>query len=152
MKWSQNIAGNILSNKLFTRNQVSFRIGACGCITLKIFPTYLEICVDTDKDSTDDGFMEICKEACVQIKKGVEVVKKQYFNNCRPFFGFYCTLESCDSHPHPARIKEHGKNFKLICTLNRSKQVRLPLAKGYQFWIIKKGMTASAYNHASVRV
>ena len=51
----------LLSNKLFMRNQVSFRIGAWGYITLKIFPTHLEIYVDTDKGSTDDDFMEICK-------------------------------------------------------------------------------------------
>ena len=135
----------LLASKVF-RNQVSFRIGVYGSITLKIFPTYLEICVDTDseEDFTDDDFMGICKETSVQIKKGVKVVTNQYFNNCRPFFGFYCTLDSCDSNPHPARIKGHGKNSKLSCTLNQSKYVRLPLAKGYQFWIIKKGMAASA--------
>ena len=135
----------LISNKIF-RNQVSLRIGVCGSITLKIFPTHLEICVDTEEDSTDNDFMEICKEACVQIKKGIEVVATQYFN-CRYFFGFYCTLNSCDSHPHPARIKGHGKNSKLICTLDQSKQIRLPSGKGYQFWIIKKGMAASACIH-----
>ena len=132
----------LLSNKIF-RNQVSFRIGVYGSITLKIFPTHLEICLDTDEDSTDDDFMKICKEACVQIKKGVKVVANQYFD-CHPCFGFYCTLDSCYSHPHPAKIKGHGKSSKLICTLDESKPVRLSSAKGYQFWIIKKGMTASA--------
>jgi hypothetical protein len=128
----------LLSNKIF-RNQVSFGIGVYGSIALKMFPTYLEICVDTEEDSTDDDFMEICKEACVQIKKGVKVVVDQFFD-CRIFFGFYCTLDSCDSHPHPAKIKGHGKNSKLICTLDKSaKHVRLPSARGYQLWIIKEG-------------
>ena len=141
----------LLSNKIF-RNQVSFRIDIYGSITLKVFPTYLEICVDTDseEDFNDDDFMGICKEACVQIKKGVEVVTNQYFD-CHPCFGFYCILNSCDSHPHPARIKGHGKNSKLICTLDHSKQIRLPSAKGYQFWITKKGMTASACMHIATR-
>jgi hypothetical protein len=135
-----------LSEKIF-RNQVSFRIGMYGVITLIIFPTHLEVRVDTEEYSTDDDFLEICKEACVQIKNGVKVVAKQYFDDCHPFFGFYCILNSCDSHPHPAKLKGHGKNSKLICTLPKAKPVRLPSAKGYQFWIIKKGIAASAYMH-----
>lgn len=124
--------------KRIFRNQVSFRIDVYG-ITLKILPTHLEICIDTEEDSTDDDFMEICKEAYVQIKKGIEVITNQDFN-CAHFVGFHCTLAGCDPHPHPAKVLWHERNSKLICSLDQSKQGHLPNAKGYDFWNIKKGM------------
>ena len=64
-------------------------------------------------------------------------LKSLYFN-CTYFFGFYCTLAECRSHPHPAEIEWHRKHpfkSKLMCTIRDSKLGgAISLPKGFQFW------------------
>ena len=116
-----------LHPKKIFRNQVSFGIEAYGDVTLKFFPTHIEISIDTD-----DIFEELngkitkdrncrlnatCTEACTKIEQCMEVVSRQ-FSNCPYFLSFYCTLKECQTHPHPAKIELRGSNpSRLKCKI-----------------------------------
>jgi GTPase SAR1 family protein len=114
-----------LRPKKIFRNQVSFGIEAYGDVTLKFFPTHIEISIDTDDDITNDELNTSCIEACTQIKQCMKVVSSQ-FSNCPYFLSFYCTLEECEAHPHPAKIEWRGSNpSRLKCKI-MDKRSRLP--------------------------
>ena len=131
---------SIIPNKIF-RNEVSFAIQAHGNITLRILPTHLEISYDSETDSTEavseEGSKEnelmkkTCEMAYIHIKKGMSTVTSQSMK-CRYFFGFYCTLDTCQAHKHPAQLEWDGKNpFKVMCKVE-NKQGNLP--KSYEIW------------------
>ena len=136
---------NIIPNKIF-KNQVSFAIQGHGIITLRILPTHLEICYESEADLTEAASAEIdskeneltiktCEMAYVQIKKGMSTVTSQC-NECDSFFGFYCTLTTCKVHKHPAELEWDGKSpFKVVCKVT-SKRGSLP--KGYEIWNLRK--------------
>ena len=114
-----------LRPKKIFRNQVSFSIEAYGDVTLKFFPTHIEISIDTDDDITKEELSTTCTEACTQIKQCMKVVSSQ-FSNCPYFLSFYCTLEECQTHPHPAKIEWRGSNpSRLKCKI-MDKRGRLP--------------------------
>ena len=128
---------NIIPNKMF-RNEVTFAIQTRGNITLRILPTHLEISYDSDstgavsEDSKEEELMKkTCEMACLQIKKGMSTVTSQCVE-CHYYFGFYCTLGTCQAHKHPAQLEWDGKNpFKVVCKVaNR----RGNLPKGYEIW------------------
>ena len=137
---------NIIPNKIF-KNQVSFAIQAHGIITLRILPTHLEICYESETDSIGEASAEVnskeneltkktCEMAYVQIKKGMSTVTSQC-KECDHFFGFYCTLTSCQAHKHPAQIEWDGKNpFQLKLCKIANKRGSLP--KGYEIWNLRK--------------
>ena len=137
---------NIIPNKIF-KNQVSFAIQAHRIITLRILPTHLEICYESETDSIGEASAEIdskeneltkktCEMAYVQIKKGMSTVTSQC-KECDYFFGFYCTLTTCQAHKHPAQIEWDGKNpFQLKLCKIASKRGSLP--KGYEIWNLRK--------------
>ena len=119
-------------NKIF-RNQVSFGIESYGDVTLKFFPTHLEIFLDSDNDITQDELSTTCTEACTQIKESMEIVSNQ-FSECPCFLGFYCTLAECQAHPHPAKIEWRGGSpSKLKCKI-MDKRGRLPTGYYHYFF------------------
>ena len=132
---------NIVPNKIF-RNEVSFAIQAHGNITLRILPTHLEISYESEADSTgavsnkeDELMKKTCEMAYLQIKKGMSTVTSQCME-CHYFFGFYCTLGTCQAHKHPAQLEWDSKNpFKVVCKIE-SKRGDLP--KGYEVWNLQK--------------
>ena len=135
-----NARWNIIPNKIF-KNQVSFAIQAHEIITLRILATHLEICceseeVDSEVDSTEIEIMKkTCETAFMQINKGMSTVTSQC-KECDYFFGFYCTLATCQAHEHPAQLEWGGKSpFKLVCKVT-SKRGNLP--KGYKVWNLQK--------------
>ena len=136
---------NIIPNKIF-KNQVLFAIQAHEIITLRILPTHLEICYESEADLIGEASAEVdskedelaiktCEMAYVQIKKGMSSVTSQC-NECNYFFSFYCTLTTCKAHKHPAQLEWDGKNpFKLVCKV-ANKRGSLP--KGYEIWNLRK--------------
>ena len=144
---------NIIPNKIF-KNQVSFAIQAHGIISLKILPTHLQICYESETDSTEEASAEVdskeneltrktCEMAYVQIKKGMSTVTSQC-KECDYFFGFYCTLTTCKTHKHPAQLEWDGKNpFKLVCKV-ANKRGSLP--KGYEIWNLQKKPKPGIFN------
>ena len=55
----------------------------------------------------------------------MKVVSSQ-FSDCPYFLSFYCTLEECQTHPHPAKIEWRGNNpSRLKCKIT-DKRGRLP--------------------------
>ena len=137
---------DIIPNKIF-KNQVSFAIQAHRIITLRILPTHLEICYESETDSIGEASAEVdskeneltkktCEMAYVQIKKGMSTVTSQC-KECDHFFGFYCTLTTCQTHKHPAQIEWDGKNpFQLRLCKVSNKRGSLP--KGYEIWNLRK--------------
>ena len=124
----------LLPNRIF-RNQVSFGIQSYGDVILKILPTHLEICIDSEADTTESELKVTCEEAYTQIKEGMKIVTSQY-KVCDYFFGFYCTRDECKPHPHPAKIEWRGHNpSKLNCNVVHK---RGSLRKGYEIWNIQK--------------
>ena len=132
---------NIVPNKIF-KNEVSFAIQAYGNITLRILPTHLEISCVSEADSTevedskeDELMKKTCEMAYLQIKKGMSTVTSQCME-CNYFFGFYCTLGTCQAHKHPAQLEWDGKNpFKVVCKV-ANKRGNLP--KSYEVWNLQK--------------
>ena len=136
---------NIIPNKIF-KNQVSFAIQAHEIITLRILPTHLEICCESETDLIGETSAEVdskeneltiktCEMAYVQIKKGMSTVTSQC-NECDYFFSFYCTLTKCQAHKHPAQIEWDGKYpFKLVCKVTNKRGI---LPKGYEIWNLRK--------------
>ena len=137
---------NIIPNKVF-KNEVSFAIQACGNIKLRILPTHLEVSYYSEADSTEEASEEDSKEdmlmkktceiAYVQIKKAMSIVTSQC-TECSHFFGFYCTLSTCQAHRHPAQLEWDGKDpFKVKCKIaNRRRRGNLP--KGCEIWNLQK--------------
>ena len=135
---------NIIPNKIF-RNEVSFAIQACGNIAMRILPTHLEISyvpeaestgVVSEEDSEEEELMKkTCEMAYMQIKKGMSTVTSQCME-CNYYFGFYCTLDTCQGHKHPAQLEWDGKDpFKIVCKV-ANKRGNLP--KGYKVWNLHK--------------
>ena len=131
---------NIIPNKIFKR-EVSFAIQAHGNITLRILPTHLEINYFSEADLTvvseeeDELMKKTCEIAYLQIKKGMSTVTSQCME-CHYFFGFYCTLGTCQAHKHPAQLEWDGKNpFKVVCKVT-NRQGNLP--NGYEVWNLQK--------------
>ena len=121
-----------LRPKKIFRNQVSFGIEAYGDVTLKFFPTHIEISIDTDDDNTKEELSTTCTEACTQIKQCMKVISSQ-FSNCPYFLSFYCTLEECQNHPHPAKIEWRGSNpSRLKCKI-MDKRGKLPTGYYHYF-------------------
>ena len=124
----------LLPNKIF-RNQVSFAIKAYGNVTLKILPTHLEINLGFEADTTESESKVTCEEAYIQINEGMKIVTQ--YNKCGYYFGFYCTLDECKAHPHPAKIEWRGNNpAKLKCEVAHGRRGGLP--RGYEIWNIQK--------------
>ena len=114
-----------LRPKKIFRNQVSFSIEAYSDVTLKIFPTHLEIFLDSKDDITEDELYKTCTEACTQIKESMKIASSQ-FSDCTYFLSFYCTLDECQAHPHPAKIEWRGSTpSKLKCKI-MDERGRLP--------------------------
>ena len=114
-----------LRPKKIFRNQVSFSIEAYSDITLKFFPTHLEIFLDSEDDITEDELYKTCTEACTQITESMKIVSS-HFSVCPHFLSFYCTLDECQTHPHPAKIEWRGSTpYKLKCNII-DKRGRLP--------------------------
>ena len=143
---------NIIPNKIF-KNKVSFAIQAHGNIMLTILPTHLEISyysetdliedlVVSEEDSKEDQLVKenelmnkTCEMTYMQIKKAMSTITSQCMK-CNYFFGFYCTLPTCQSHKHPAEIEYDGKNpFKVVCKVV-NKRGNLP--RGYEIWNLQK--------------
>ena len=135
---------NIIPNKIF-KNEVSFAIQAHGNITLRILPTHLEISYYSETESTegtseedskeDDLMKKTCEMAHMQIRKAMSTVTSQCME-CSYFFGFYCTLSTCQAHRHPAQLEWDGKDpFKVLCEVE-NKRGNLP--KGYETWNLQK--------------
>ena len=123
----------LLPNRIF-RNQVSFGIKAFSDITLKILPTHLEIFLDSNDDITESESSVTCLEAYTQINKSMKLVTNQ-LNKCPYFWGFYCTLDECQAHPHPAEIEWLGSSpSKLKCKITHKRGV---LPKGYKIYFSK---------------
>ena len=102
-----------LRTKKIFRNQVSFGIEAYGDVTIKFFPTHIAISIDTD----DDELNATCIEARTQIKQCMKIVSSQ-FSDCPHFLSFYCTLEECKTHPHPAKIEWRDSSpYRLKCKI-----------------------------------
>ena len=113
-------------SKIF-RNQVSFSIEAYGDITLKFFPTHLEIFIDPDCNMTEEESNTTCIEAYEQIKESMKIITRQ-LSKCSYYWGFYCTLDECQAHPHPAKIEWHvhgSSPSKLKCKF-ADRRSRLP--------------------------
>ena len=126
----------LLPNRIF-RNQVSFGIKAYGDITLKILPTHLEIFLDSNNDITESESSVTCLEAYTQINESMKLVTSQ-LNKCRYFWGFYCTLDECQAHPHPAKIEWLGSSpSKLKCTITYK---RGGLPRGYEVYFFKDAL------------
>ena len=137
---SQMYKWEIQKSKIF-RNQVSFKIEAYGSITLKSFPTHLEVYLNFEEDLLPKESRVTCKEAYTQIKEGMKVITNQYIKCERAyFFGFDCTLNhEYKVNPHPAKIKwqkQDPSRSKLICTLVEDLEGR-NMPKGYDMWNIK---------------
>ena len=135
---------NIIPNKVF-KNEVYFAIQACGNIKLRILPTHLEISYYSEADSTEEApeedskedvlMKKTCEIAYMQIKKAMSIVTSQCME-CSYFFGFYCTLSTCEAHRHPAQLEWDGKDpFKVKCKI-ANKRGNLP--KGYKIWNLQK--------------
>ena len=76
-----------------------------------------------------------CEMAYMQIKKGMSTITSRCMK-CNYFFGFYCTLATCQDHKHPAQLEWDGKNpFKVVCKV-ANKRGNLP--KGYEIWNLQK--------------
>ena len=119
------------------RNQVTFHIMACGNITLKILPTHLEICLDSESDISETESKVTCEEAFIQINSSMKIVTSQHMK-CKYFWTFYCTQSTCKAHPHPAEIEWDGNNpLKLKCKVSNPYRWR-DLPKGYEIWSIKR--------------
>ena len=90
---------------------------------------------DFEQESTEDDKKRTCKEAYIQIKKGIDKLAEEY-NECKYFFTFYCAWSECKANPHPAKVEFRG-NYprKLKCTFT-CEQCNLP--NGYEIWNIKK--------------
>ena len=145
---------DIIPNKIF-KNQVSFAIQAHRIITLRILPTHLEICYESETDSVGEASAEVdskvyeltkktCEMAYIQIKKGMSTVT----NECDYFFGFYCTLTSCQAHKHPAQIEWDGKTpFQLKLCKVANKRGSLP--KGHEIWNLRRKPKPGSYSQCS---
>ena len=132
---------NIIPNRIF-RNQVSFAIEALDIITLRILPTHLEICYDSERDSVHVVSKEsnltkrTCEVACMQIMKGMSTITSQC-KECDYFFvGFYCTLDECQTHEHPAELEWDGENPSMLSCKVANRRGNLP--KGYDIWNLQK--------------
>lgn len=115
-------------------NQVSFGIEAYGSITLKMFPTHLEVFLNSEEGLNERESRVTCEEAYAQVKSSMKAIAKDYIK-CTPFYGFYCN-HVC---PHPAKInwqKEDLSRSTLECTHERLKE-RCLVPKGYDMWNIK---------------
>lgn len=127
-----------LHPKKIFRNQVSFGIEACGDVTLKFLPTHIELSLDPADDDnviTKDELSATCTEACMQIKESMKVVSSQ-FSECPYFLSFYCTLDECQTPPHPAKIEWRGnKPSKLKCKITE-KRCKLPI--GYHCYFSRE--------------
>ena len=139
-----NRSWNIIPNKIF-KNQVSFAIQAHGIITLRILPTHLEVFYESEEDSLqvasegksneNELTKKTCEMAYVQIRRGMSTVTSQC-KECDYFFGFYCTLSTCQAHKHPAQLEWDGrKPFKVECKVINK---RGSLPKGYEIWNLQK--------------
>jgi GTPase SAR1 family protein len=137
-----SIRWTIISNRIF-RNQVSFAIQACEIITLKIFPTHLELSCETEEqggsiqseDSTENVLIKKTgKVACEQIRKGMITVTSQC-NECNWFWGFNCTVTMCEVQ-HPAEVEwdENDGPFKVVCNI-MNKRGNLP--NHYEIWSLQ---------------
>ena len=117
-------------NRVF-RNQVSFGIEAYCDVCIKIFPTHLEISLDSAADVSEDDLSASCIEAHKQIKESMKIISKQ-LSKCSYYWGFYCTLSECKAHRHPAKIEWRGNSpSKLNCNITH-KQGKLPM--GYEVY------------------
>ena len=63
----------LLPDRIY-KNQVSFGIQAYGDVILRILPTHLEVCLDSETDTTESESKVTCQEAYMQIKEGMKVV------------------------------------------------------------------------------
>ena len=116
------------TNRVF-RNQVTFAIDRCGDIIIKFLPTHIEVSFDPESDETK--LNETCIEAHIQIKQCMETV----FKNHGYYFGFYCTLQKCESQLHPAKI--NWVSNELNCEVV---QRRVGLLESHLLWKVQQGM------------
>jgi len=147
---------HLLPRKIF-RNQVSFSIEACGDITLKTFPTHLEITLDPEEDCSEAAGSQVensesegedsnkltCEEVYTQINKCMQIVTTLY-TKCEYYWTFYCTLPECKTLQQPAVVEwSHKQPTKLRCKISH-KRTHLP--KGYKMWNIRKKHKGGMYD------
>ena len=131
----------LLPDKIY-RNQVSFHIAGLYDVTLKVFPTHLEIALDSEVGITNQRALATCSEVYVQIDKSMKIVTQMY-GRCEYFWTFYCTRSECVSIPHPAAIEWGNSSFELRCKII-NKYADLP--SGYEVWNIQKEQSQPGKN------
>ena len=119
------------TSKVF-RNQVSFNTGPCD-ITLNIFPTHIQVSIDNNKCEASNLSKEKdnCPKIYKHLKQAMESVTQER-RRCRHHFTFYCILEECKAHPHPAILDE--KNRRLECQ-HMDEGTDIPRGQYYGFWM-----------------
>ena len=138
-----------LMTKQIYRNEVSFQVGPHDTITLRILPTHLEItCAPTSPSTPRTCCTEeqVCKEVRRSINKGIKAITSAInYVDAQHSFTFYCTLDSCNKHPHPAKaLEQKGKFGSLKCEL-KNQPVLLP--SKYEKWQLDSGTLNKLNKH-----
>ena len=134
-----------LTNGIF-RDQVTFFVcSTADKITLRSFPTHLEItCIPGLGNREQCPVEDTCIEVKRLIKEGIEIVTRDmnYVCNVDTKFTFYCTAEKCkESRKHPAKHVE--ATGKLHCIKDNSSTFDLP--KGHHYWMVSSGQGQARY-------
>ena len=127
------------------RDQITFSVELSCDVTLKMFPTHLEVtCLSyVDVSSHYCLIQKTCTEVCKTIKAGIEKVNLDinYNNKAEPSFTFYCQSHSCSKlRHHPAKLlsDQNNKPIGLKC-LGAKKGHKLP--SGYEIWKLQELMS-----------
>ena len=137
---SKDFEWALLTDEIY-RDQISFSLEpSCDIITLKMFPTHIEVSCDGDRCQCCP-IQDTCIEICKSIKAGIDKVNSDinYINNTEPLFTFYCQSSSCSKLKcHPAKlILAENRPPRLKCPkIQRSRPYKLPL--GYDIWRLQE--------------
>ena len=121
------------TNRIY-KNQVSFGVGA-GSITIKIFPTHIEIAFDYKPGTmTESEVYDNCGETFEQIKEAMKNATSRYNSSgASYYFTFYCIDYDCKNRPHPAKMDWNRKMLR--CNVSQ-RACKIP--DGYSAWIEEK--------------
>ena len=133
----------LLTDEIY-REQITFSVEPSCDITLKMFPTHIEVtCLPYFVVSRQYCLIQkTCAEVCKTIKAGIDKVNSDinYINNTEPLFTFYCQSHSCSKFkPHPAKLLSvQNEPEKLKCL--KTKEIH-KLPSGYEIWKLQELMT-----------
>ena len=143
-------------HKIFN-NQISFTMGPCYTVSIKVSPAFFKItCTPPSSEVADIDPFEICGEIRDCIKTGIsQVTSDLNYKDCLPYLAFECSKHRYrnQSEFHPAVVHDrHGKLFLEACDGSKPSILKckhdgsdLRLPHGYEMWFPK--VYSSNYYH-----